>query len=166
LPFWRSNCIHQQFDDAMSLYIQAAAKSSVSLLHTGDAVCAAVRTLELMPFDSGAAAHAHSSHADANTSPGPLICTASASVNSPAPTKNSNITLTTVLNCTEESGRGNRSLSLALQDDDDQRQRYRLNGVAAARSIGNATSGYAVVIDVTVSKAGQTWTAQTSFTPQ
>lgn len=98
-----------------------------------------------------------------------LICSASAQVNNSSPVKNSNITLTAVLSCTSGSPGGATMTSL---------WHFKTtttgcdgtaapNGVVSCtRSIGNATSGFTVTIDVTMAKDGQTWTATTEFTPQ
>lgn len=97
------------------------------------------------------------------------ICTASASVSDTNPQKNSNITLTGVLSCSQGSPGGAilssewhfKSTTTGCD------ATAAPNGVAnCTRGIGNASSGYTVQIDVTMTKDGHRWSASTSFTPQ
>lgn len=98
-----------------------------------------------------------------------MSCTLSASVSDPTPPQNGDVTLTAVLSCTGGSPAGATVTS---------KWRFKSttsscdttagpDGIATCtRSIGAATKGYTVVIDVTATKNGMSWKATTSFTPR
>jgi len=111
---------------------------------------------------------AQASPSGAAEAPAAGTCTATASVNDQSPPKKFTEIVTGVLSCSGSSPKGAAMHAIWHEKTSTKTcdGTADANGTATCRRKINLTSGYTVVIDVTFTLAGKTYSAATSFTPQ